>query len=53
MADISKCEGLDCPLKETCYRYTSYPDEDYQAYLIPIDYLDGECEMYWNDEIII
>ena len=31
MPDISKCEGIDCPIKENCYRFTSEPCE-YQAY---------------------
>jgi len=43
---------MDCPLKEKCQRYTSYPEQS-QAYLIPLDYLDGECEDYIHDEIVI
>ena len=23
MADITKCDGVGCPLKETCYRFTA------------------------------
>tara|TARA_R100001244_G_scaffold123737_1_gene93434 strand:- start:341 stop:508 length:168 start_codon:yes stop_codon:yes gene_type:complete len=55
MKETIKCEGIDCPLKEKCYRYISHPNEISQAYLIPFDYLEGECEdyVYWNDEIII
>ena len=31
MADISKCKGNDCPLKDKCYRYNATPS-DYQSY---------------------
>ena len=23
MADITKCEGTDCPIRDVCYRYTA------------------------------
>jgi hypothetical protein len=32
MPDISKCEGIECPLREKCYRYTCDPDEFWQTY---------------------
>lgn len=32
MPDISKCENLECILKERCYRFTSTPKEHWQAY---------------------
>jgi hypothetical protein len=32
MPDISKCEGIDCPLKTKCYRFTSTPSEFWQTY---------------------
>jgi len=38
MPDITKCEGKDCPIKETCYRFTS-PDSEYrQSYFMKIPY---------------
>lgn len=45
MADISKCDGKDCPLKETCYRYTA-PDSGWQSYLEPTK-RGKDCEHYW------
>jgi hypothetical protein len=50
--DISKCKGKDCPLKETCYRYTA-ESSDYQAYFteIPYDITTNSCDYHmaiWN-----
>jgi len=46
MADITKCEGKDCPLKENCYRYTAEPSEYSQAYFTEPPIKDGKCEYY-------
>lgn len=50
MADISKCEGTNCPLKEKCYRYTVKDDEYWQSYFtkIPYDIESGECDYLWE-----
>ena len=48
MADITKCKGTDCPLKETCYRYNATPD-DYQSYFTEVPIKDGKCDMYWGE----
>ena len=32
MSDITMCQGQDCPLRESCYRYTATPNEYRQAY---------------------
>ena len=48
MAEISKCKGTDCPLKETCYRYTAEEDPYRQRYFIEIPYRRGKCEKYWK-----
>lgn len=56
MADITKCQGTDCPIKNQCHRFTAEPDE-YQSYFvgIPGGYeptLDGKlqwkCDMFWG-----
>jgi hypothetical protein len=31
MADISKCRGTDCPMKDKCWRYLA-PSSKWQAY---------------------
>lgn len=49
MADISKCNGEGCELKESCYRYTVPADFLYQAYIVPM--LKGMyCNSYWEVE---
>jgi len=50
MPDISKCTGVNCPMKNKCYRYTSV-DSYYQSYFTtPPIKEDGECEYYWEDK---
>lgn len=51
--DITKCPGTDCPMKESCVRYITPPDQDLQAYFITPPWEKGEdgeykCEMYWG-----
>jgi len=52
MADISKCRGKGCALKEICYRYTCPGDELWQSYTMVDESLkpgDTHCEMFWPD----
>ena len=48
MADITKCEGRNCPRKETCYRYTAQADDEWQSWS-EFDML-VECAYYWENE---
>jgi hypothetical protein len=52
MADITMCEGTNCPVKEMCYRFTAKPDELMQSYYskIPYDFEEGECSEYLENE---
>jgi hypothetical protein len=50
MADITKCPGEGCGLKEVCYRYTAPEDEYWQAYLLETP-TDDPCPYYWQNEI--
>lgn len=53
MADISKCFGNGCTLREICYRYTARADELYQSYMMADASLkpgDTHCEYFWPDE---
>ena len=55
MPDITKCEGRQCELKDTCYRYTSKASGYGQSYFCepPLEInKDGkqECEYYWPDK---
>lgn len=55
MPDITKCEGRQCELKGTCYRYTSEPSKYIQSYFTspPLTINENgeqECEYYWPDK---
>ena len=55
MPDITMCNGInfdthaECPLRNTCYRFTAEPDDLHQAYFVsaPYDEVDG-CNYYWE-----
>ena len=47
MADIAKCTGKDCKVKESCYRYTAPSSEYWQSWMKAI-VKDGKCDMYWE-----
>ena len=47
MPDISKCTGEECPMKETCYRFTS-PAGMYQSFFMTPPIKNGKCEYYWS-----
>jgi len=48
MADITKCKGFYCPIKEKCYRFTAQPSQ-VQSYFMEIPIKDGKCDMYWGE----
>lgn len=47
MSDISKCRGTNCPMKESCYRYTA-TDGMMQSYFLHVPLKNNECDMYWH-----
>lgn len=47
MADITKCRGTGCPLKETCYRFLA-KEGLRQSYFIEVHYKNNNCKYYWN-----
>ena len=45
--DIAKCDRLDCPIKESCLRYTMpIPDGDQEWHYIQGDFADNKCSFY-------
>ena len=48
MADITKCTGENCPLKDRCYRFTAKADEYRQAYFGAPPIKEGKCEYFWE-----
>lgn len=49
MADITMCQGTDCPLKENCYRFLATPSRDRQSYFVTPPVKDGKCHEFWQD----
>jgi hypothetical protein len=45
MADICKCSGTDCPLKEDCFRFKA-PESYFQSYFENVPFKDGKCEYF-------
>ena len=48
--DITMCEGVNCPKKHSCWRFTANPTPYYQSYFTHAPFInDGEfsCEYYW------
>ena len=55
MADITKCGDKECPLKESCYRYTAPTNEYGQSYFVDSprvihkdETVPVECDYYWE-----
>jgi hypothetical protein len=52
MADITKCSGANCPVKDKCYRYTS-PASLRQSYFWDtpgkIESKQFSCDMYFGE----
>jgi len=47
--DITMCEGKNCDLSITCYRYTATPSKYIQSYFTEAPIENGECEYYYPD----
>lgn len=54
MPDIAKCQAPDCPIRNTCYRFTSVASVYNQSYFTeqPGKFVGRkfECEQYWKVE---
>lgn len=48
MPDITMCSGLNCPLKETCYRFKAMTKVYGQSYFQKPPNKEDECEYYWD-----
>ena len=48
MADIAKCEGVECRVKEMCWRYLAPPDSEHQWYLRKQPGGDRNCSYFWE-----
>lgn len=51
MPDISKCASESCPIRDTCYRFTSTPSPFRQAYAdFKYDEETKNCDYYWDNK---
>jgi hypothetical protein len=48
MADISMCPGVECPLRDNCYRYRAIPNKHRQSMFMYPPYKDGTCGNFWD-----
>jgi hypothetical protein len=50
MADITKCLGNTCKIKETCYRYTAPASTHWQSYMQVFQEVNKpeDCDSYWD-----
>ena len=46
---ITMCSGVNCPVKEMCYRYKSKDYEDKQSYFTNPPIKDDKCDMFWGE----
>lgn len=47
MSSSKMCKGRDCPIKDTCFRYTREPDKNQEYYWnIPFDWNGERCDFY-------
>lgn len=51
MADITKCSGEGCKIKETCYRFTAKSKPYRQSFFKspPCDKGGKVCQKYWDN----
>jgi hypothetical protein len=47
--DITMCQGTNCPLKDSCYRYKAKPNKIWQSWFTESPIKDGKCDMYWGE----
>ena len=49
MADITKCSGDYCELRETCFRYKAKDNAYRQSYFVNQPNANSyDCDMYWE-----
>ena len=52
MPDITMCLGNDCPIKETCYRFTAIPTPHWQSYSdFKYDEKLNVCEFFYHNGV--
>jgi len=49
MADITKCNGTNCPVRENCYRYTAIDGIHQPYFSVPLEEVGTDCEYFIGD----
>lgn len=50
---MSMCGGIECPLKETCYRHKAVASTNMQSYIdSPYNAEEKKCDFYWPTKIL-
>lgn len=54
MADITKCwgnkDGIDCPYKLNCFRFTAKSEKYGQSYFVELPLKNNKCDHYWGND---
>jgi hypothetical protein len=51
VADISKCNGERCPIRDACHRYTAIASPFWQSYgNFTFNTETNSCEDFWDNE---
>jgi hypothetical protein len=50
MGDFTMCDGKNCDLATTCYRYKAEPSLYRQSYFVDAPIENGQCDYYWEVE---
>ena len=46
--DITQCQDISCPKKQTCLRFKGEPNKYQQSYFLESPLKDNECEFYYE-----
>lgn len=49
--DITTCEGVDCPLKDECYRHEAYLNRGPSSWIsvfTETPFEDSKCKYFWE-----
>jgi hypothetical protein len=52
MADITKCKGTNCAMKQNCYRFTA-KESYYQPFFTEVPLTDESCVYFWDNKKVI
>lgn len=54
MPDISMCQGINCNIKDNCYRFKAKPSEFRQSWFCKSPNIDNlNCDYYWEMKQIV